>query len=57
MSSNYIFYNSRLSQNKDAMQGLSEMKLLLRYCELYGILDKVLFIIVLFCYLFKILIY
>ncbi len=33
--------DERLSKNKDAMAGLEEMGLLLRYCELYGITDKV----------------
>jgi len=33
--------DERICQNKTAMQGLEEMKLLLRYCELYGILDQV----------------
>ncbi|KAK2169760.1 hypothetical protein LSH36_7g11026 [Paralvinella palmiformis] len=35
--------DERICQNKTAMQGLEEMKLLLRYCELYGILDQVSF--------------
>ncbi|ELT88203.1 hypothetical protein CAPTEDRAFT_183902 [Capitella teleta] len=35
--------DERLSKNKLVMQGLDEMKLLLRYCDLYGVLDKVSF--------------
>lgn len=35
--------DERLSSNKLAVQGLEEMKLLLNYCNLYGILDKVKF--------------
>jgi histidyl-tRNA synthetase len=33
--------DERLSQNKLVMQGLDEMRLLLKYCDLYGVLDKV----------------
>lgn len=30
-----------LMKQKSAMEGLQDLKLLLKYCELYGILDKV----------------
>ena len=33
--------DEKLSANKAAMEGLSEMATLLQYCELYGIKDKV----------------
>ena len=36
-----LLKEERLSTNKSAVQGLEEMKLLLRYCEFYGVLDKV----------------
>ena len=36
-----LLKDERLSANKLAVEGLEEMKLLLRYCDLYGILDKV----------------
>ena len=35
--------DEKLSKNKRAMEGLEDMKLLLRYCELMGVLDKVCF--------------
>ena len=35
--------DEKLSQNKDAMAGLEDMRLLLRYCALYGISDRVVF--------------
>jgi len=35
--------DEKLSQNKVAMEGLEEMSLLLHYCDLYGISDKVSF--------------
>lgn len=35
--------DEKLSKNKAAMQGLEDMRLLLRYCDLYGISDRVLF--------------
>ncbi|XP_013387295.1 histidine--tRNA ligase, cytoplasmic isoform X2 [Lingula anatina] len=38
-----LLQDERLSKSKDAKEGLEQMKLLLRYCELYGIKDKVLF--------------
>lgn len=30
-----------LCKQKSSIEGLEDMKLLLRYCELYGVLDKV----------------
>ena len=30
-----------LTKQKSAVEGLEELKLLLKYCELYGIADKV----------------
>ena len=33
--------DEKLSKNKAALQGLADLKLLLSYCDLYGILDKV----------------
>jgi len=33
--------DERLSQSKAAMNGLEDMKLLFKYCDLMGILDKV----------------
>jgi hypothetical protein len=36
-----LLTDERLSKQKSAVEGLEDMKLLLRYCELYGILDKV----------------
>jgi len=35
--------DEKLSKNKDAMAGLQDMKLLLSYCDVYGILGKVSF--------------
>ena len=35
--------DEKLSKNKRAMEGLEDMKLLLKYCELMGVLDKVSF--------------
>ena len=35
--------DEKLSQNKTAMEGLEEIRTLLRYCELYGIQDRVSF--------------
>ena len=35
--------DERLSKNKAALEGLKDMKLLLHYCELYGIGDRVVF--------------
>ena len=36
-----LLKDEKLGANKRAAEGLEEMKLLLRYCDLYGILDKV----------------
>jgi len=33
--------DERLSQSKAAMNGLEDMKLLFKYCDLMGVLDKV----------------
>ena len=33
--------DEKLSQQKSAMEGLKDMKILLRYCEIYGVLDLV----------------
>jgi len=33
--------DKQLSQNKAAMNGLEDMRLLFKYCDLMGILDKV----------------
>jgi len=33
--------DERLSQNKAAVNGLEDMRLLFKYCDLMGILDKV----------------
>jgi len=33
--------DERLSRSKAAMSGLEDMKLLFKYCDLMGILDKV----------------
>ena len=40
-----LLKDEKLGANKRAAEGLEEMKLLLRYCDLYGILDKVLTIL------------
>ena len=36
-----LLADSKLTAVKDAQAGLDSMKLLLHYCELYGVLDKV----------------
>ena len=36
-----LFADQKLVAVKDAQLGLEGMKLLLHYCELYGVLDKV----------------
>lgn len=36
-----LLKDERLRQQKSAIEGLEEMKLLFRYCELYGALKKV----------------
>ena len=36
-----LFSDQKLVAVKDAQMGLEGMKLLLHYCELYGVLDKV----------------
>ena len=33
--------DEKLSKNKSAVEGIDEMKLLLQYCELFGIKEKV----------------
>ncbi|KAI0214715.1 Histidine--tRNA ligase, cytoplasmic [Lamellibrachia satsuma] len=38
-----LLKDEKLGANKRAAEGLEEMKLLLQYCDLYGILDKVSF--------------
>ena len=39
-----LLADQKLTAIKDATIGLEGMKLLLHYCELYGVLDKVIFI-------------
>ena len=36
-----LLENPALCSNKSAVQGLEEMKLLLNYCKLFGVLDNV----------------
>jgi histidyl-tRNA synthetase len=38
-----LLVDSRLSKEKSAVSGLQDMKLLFKYCELFGVLDKVIF--------------
>lgn len=38
-----LLQDEKLSKSKSAVEGLQGIKLLLEYCELYGIKDKVLF--------------
>ncbi|XP_023934272.2 histidine--tRNA ligase, cytoplasmic isoform X1 [Bicyclus anynana] len=38
-----LLQDEKLSKNKSAVEGLEGIKLLLHYCELYGIKDKILF--------------
>lgn len=38
-----LLQDPELAKQKDAVEGLEELKLLLNYCELYGISDKVVF--------------
>ena len=40
---NELEKDEKLSKNKAALEGLKDMKLLLHYCDLYGISDKVVF--------------
>ena len=36
-----LLLDEKLSKNKDGKQGVDEMKALLKYCDIYGILDQV----------------
>jgi histidyl-tRNA synthetase len=36
-----LLKDERLMQQKSAVEGLEDMKLLLKYCELFGVLKKV----------------
>ncbi|KAJ8981150.1 hypothetical protein NQ317_013815 [Molorchus minor] len=38
-----LLNDDKLSKNKSALEGLESISLLLKYCEIYGTLDKVLF--------------
>lgn len=38
-----LLQDEKLSKNKAAIEGINGIKLLLEYCELFGIKDKVLF--------------
>ena len=38
-----MFQNEELLGNKNFKDGIEEIKVLLKYCEIYGVLDKVMF--------------
>ena len=39
-----MFQNEELLGNKNFKDGIEEIKVLLKYCEIYGVLDKVMFV-------------
>ena len=41
-----MFQNEELLGNKNFKDGIEEIQVLLKYCEIYGVLDKVVFICV-----------
>ena len=45
-----LLADQKLTAIKDAMTGLEGMRLLLHYCELYGVLDKVTFTVIILKY-------
>ena len=46
----WLLADQKLTVIKDATTGLEGMRLLLHYCELYGVLDKVTFTVIIVKY-------